>query len=104
MAARERRVREEEKAVAQGAHRVLPVLPVAVREEGQRAGRGGWASEGKAAPGGGEGNRGSRGCAAARQPNPEADADRYRLGAATAAASCAAAGAEGARDGPEVEG
>ena len=76
---------------------------MAVREEDQRGGRGGWAGEGEAAPGGGMGSRGSRRGAAACQPQPGADAGGLGLGVATAAAVCAAAGTEGARDGHGVE-
>ena len=117
VAALERRVRNEEEAVARGAHRVLsdderghPLHgcggAVAVREKGQGGGRGGWAGEGQAAPGGGAGSRGSRGGAEVCQPRPRADADGLGLGVATAAAVCAAAGTDGARDGrgPDGEG
>ena len=77
---------------------------MAVQEEGQRGGRGGWASEGNSAPVGGARGRGSRGGAAARQPQPGADADGLGRRVATAAAVCAAADAEGARDVQGAEG
>ena len=115
VAARERRVREEEEAMARGAHRVLPDPEkghpphgcggaVAVRKEGQGGGRGGGAGEGEAAQGGGAGGRGRGGSAAAGQPQPRADADGLGHGVATAAAVCAAAGAEGTRDDRGVDG
>ena len=72
--------------------------------EFQRGGRGGLAGEREAAPGEGTGSRGSRGGAAACKPHPGANADGLRLGVATGAAVCAAAGTEGARDGHGVEG
>ena len=110
VAARERRVREEEETVAREAHRVLPDLEGntpstdvegrspsgrRAREEEEQAGEG----EGEAAPGGGAGSRGSRGGAAASEPQRRADTDRLGLGVARVAAVCAAAGTEGARDG-----
>ena len=115
VAARERRVREEQDAVAQGG---TPDPPgsgrghplhgcggaVAVREKGQGGGRGGGAGDGEEAPGGGAGSRGSGGGAAASQPQPRSDANRLGLGVATAAAVGAAAGTEGARDGRGVDG
>ena len=47
---------------------------------------------------------GSGGGAAAGQPQPRADADGLGLRVATAAAVCATAGTEGARDGRGVDG
>ena len=97
VAARERRVREEEEAVAlggtpgpPGSGRGHPLHgcrgAVNVREKGQGGGRGGGAGEGQAAPGGGAGSRGSGGGAAASQPQPRADASGLGLGVATPAA------------------
>ena len=115
VAARERRAREEERAVARGAHRVIPdpeggSSPMDVEGRlpcGKRArGEGGEAGQarGKRAPDWGAGSRRSSGGVAARQPQPGADVDGLGLGVATAAAVCAAAGAEGARErGPEME-
>ena len=71
VAARERRVREEEEAVARWAHRVLPDPEgghplhvcggaVAVREKGHGGGRGGRAGKGEAARGGGARGRARR--------------------------------------------
>ena len=77
---------------------------VAVREKGQVGGRGGGAGEEAAAQGGGAGGRGGGGGAAAGQPLPRADANGLGLKVATAAAVCAAAGAEGTRDGRGVDG
>ena len=117
LAQRDREVatREEEEALAHGVHRVLPdpegdgpstdvegQSPSGRR--GQGGGRGGGAAEGEAAPGGGAGSRGSGGGAAACQPQPRADANGLGLRVATAAAVCAAAGAEGARDGRRLDG
>ena len=115
VAARERRVREEEEAVAQGgppgppgSGRGHPLHgcggAVAAREKGQRGGRGGGAGKGEAAQGGGARGRGGGGSAAAGQPQPRADADRLGHGVPAAAAVCAAAGAEGTRDGRGVDG
>ena len=81
VAARERRVREEEGAVACVAHRVIPDLeggtpPTDVEgrslseKEGQRGGRRGWARSGKAAPDGGAGSRGGSGGTTAHQLQP----------------------------------
>ena len=114
VAARERRVREEEEAVTRGAHRVLPDPEgenplhgcggaVAVREKGPGGGRGGGAGEGEAAQGGGAGSRGGGGGAAAGQPQPRADAIGLGLGVATAAAVCAAAGTQRTRDARGVD-
>ena len=79
VAARERRVREEEETLARGAHQVLPDpegdtastdvegrLPSGkrAREEEEEAGQ----ERGKRRPGGGAGSRGSGGGAAASQP------------------------------------
>ena len=89
----ERRVREEEEAVARGAHWVISDAEgdtppngcggtVAVQERGKRRGRRGWASAGKATPGGGAGSWGSNWGAAARQPEPRTYDDKlwFRLG------------------------
>ena len=115
VAARERRVREEEEAVAPGG----PLGPpgsgrghplhgcggeVAVREKGQGGGRGGRAGKREAAQGGGARGRGGRGGTAAGQPQSGADADGLGLGVPAAAAVCAAAGAEETRDGRQVDG
>ena len=74
---------------------------IAVRDEGQRGERTGWARAGKAAPG--AGSRGSSGGTTAHQPQPGADADGPGLRVATTAAVCAAADAEGAGDSPGLE-
>ena len=115
VAARERRVREEEEAVARGARWFLPDPErghllhgpggaVAVREKGQGGGRGGRAGKGEAAQGGGARGRGGRGGTAAGLPRSGADADRTGLGVPAAAAVCAAVGAEETRDGRRVGG
>ena len=77
---------------------------VAVREEGRRGGKRGWARAGKAVPGGRAGSRVSSGGRTAHQLQPKADADGLGLGVATSAAVCAAAGAQGAGDSPGPEG
>ena len=112
VAARERRVPEEEEAVARGARWVLPdpegdTPPTDVegrspsgkraREEDAEAGR----ERGK--QGGGARGRGGGGGTAAGQPQSGADADGLRLGVPAAAAVCAAAGAEETRDGRGVD-
>ena len=112
--ARERRLRKEEEAVAQGgppgpprSGRGHPLHgcggAVAVRKKGQGEGRGGGAGEGEAAQGGGARSRGGRGGAAAGEPQPRADADGLGLGVPAAATVCAAAGAEGTRDSRGVD-
>ena len=50
---------------------------VTVREKGQRGGRGGWAAEGEAAPGGGAGSRRSRGGARHASSSPEPTATHW---------------------------
>ena len=115
VAARERRAREEEEAVARGAHLVLPdpegdipSTDVEARspsgKKGQGGGGGGGAGKGEAAQGGGARGRGGGAGAAAGQPRPRADADGLALAVAAAAAVCAAAGAERTRDGRGLDG
>ena len=105
VAARERRVREEEEAVARGACWVLPDpegdtpstdvegrSPSGKRtgEEGEEAGQ----DRAKRRRGEERGAGGGGGSTAAGQPQSRADADGLRLGVPAAAAVCAAAGAE----------
>ena len=114
VAARERRVREEEEAMAQGAHRVLPdpeedppstdvegrsPSGKRAREEKEEAAQ----ERGKRRQGEEWGAGGAEAAPRPARPRPRADADRLGLGAATAAAVCAAAGTEGARDGRGVD-
>ena len=77
---------------------------VGVREKGQGGGRGGKAGKGEAGQGGGARGRGGGGGTAAGQPQSRADADGLGLGVPAAAAVCAAAGAEGTRDGRGADG
>ena len=114
VAARGRRVREEEGAVARGGHRVIPdpeappphgcAGTFAVRKGGQTGGRRDWARVEKAAPAGGAGSRGSSGGTKAHQSQPGADDDRLGLRVATTAPVCAAAGEEGSGDSGGTEG
>ena len=115
VAAQERRVREEEEAVAQGAHRVLPDpegdIPSTdvegpspseerAREEDEEAGQ----ERGKPRRGEERGAGEAEGGAVAGQPQSRADADGLGLGVPAAAAVCVAAGAEGTQDGRGVDG
>ena len=108
-------MREEEEAVARGAHRVLPDREgdtrstdvegrspsgKRAREEDEEAGQ----ESGEAAQGGGARGGGGGGGTTAGRPQSGADADRLGLGVPAAAAVCAAAGAEGTRDGRGVDG
>ena len=109
VAARERRVREEEEAVAQGAHQVPPdpegntpstdvegrsPSGKRAREEEEEAGQ----ERGKRRRLRERGAGGTEGAPRPASPSPEPNADGLGLGVATAAAVCAAAGTEGAQD------
>ena len=105
VAARERRVWEEEEAVARGAHRVLPDpegdTPSTDVEGRSPSGKRAREEDKEAGQERGKRRRGEE--RGAGQPQSRADADRLGLGVPTAAAVCAAAGAEGTRDGRRVD-